>query len=103
MGILIVVTEEDNNMAMTQEQFQAKTQEHGYGEAKNVEFEPNRTGELHAHDFSAMLMVTSGQLTMGYESGPVTYGPGDWCEVAQGMLHSENSGPEGATALAARK
>lgn len=90
-------------MAMTEEQFRAKAAEHGYGEAKNVDFEPNSTGELHTHDFSAMVMVTSGQLTMGYESGPVTYAPGDWCEVVAGTLHSEHSGPEGATALAARK
>lgn len=90
-------------MTLTEAQFRDKAKEHGYGEARNVEFEPNRTGEQHTHDFSAMVMVTSGQLTMGYETGPVTYGPGDWCEVVAGTLHAEHSGPEGATALAARK
>jgi quercetin dioxygenase-like cupin family protein len=88
---------------MNEAQFRQQLQDQGYGEVRVVEFEPNRDGDMHAHDFSAMVMVTKGELTLRYEDGSMTYGPGDWCEVAAGTRHAECSGPDGATALAAAK
>ena len=88
---------------MNEEQFRQQLQEQGYSNVRVVEFEPSCDGDMHTHDFSAMVMVTKGELTLTYEDGPVTYGPGDWCEVVTGTKHAERSGPEGATALAGTK
>ena len=88
---------------MNEEQFRQQLQEHGYGDVRVIEFEPDNDAEIHTHNFSAMVMVTRGELTLVYEDGPVTYGPGDWCEVAAGTQHAEYSGPNGATALAGTK
>lgn len=88
---------------MNEAQFKEQLRQNGYADARVVEFEPHRGGEMHTHEFSAMLLVTSGELTLDYEGGPVTYRPGDWCEVVAGTSHCERTGAGGATALAGRK
>ena len=88
---------------MNEAQFEDELRKRGYGEPQITTFEPNVHKEMHTHDFSAMVMVTSGELTVGYKDGSVTYGPGDWCEVEAGTPHSERAGSAGATALAGRK
>ncbi len=88
---------------MTEDQFRNQLQERGYGEAQIKEFEPHQDKEMHTHDFSAMVFVMSGEFTLALESESTTYAPGEWCELPAGTVHTERTGPNGATVLLACK
>ena len=82
---------------MNEMEFRQRAAELGYGEPQVKAYPPNATSELHAHDFSAFARVAEGEFILAFEDGDATCGPGDSCEVAAGTLHSEKSGPDGAT------
>lgn len=88
---------------MTGEEFKKHLAENGYSEAKRVEYKPGVDGELHTHEFSAMVMVAEGEFTIGYEDGDVTYRPGEFYELPAGTLHVERTGEAAAVILAGRK
>jgi len=88
---------------MSEEQFREQLRENGYGDGQLKEYEANLDGPLHTHDFSAMLMVVSGEFILGKESGATTYRPGETCEVPAGTRHAERTGAGGAKVLVARK
>ena len=62
-------------MDMNEAQFRQLLQEQGYSEAQSVEFEPNSVLDEHTHDFSAFVLVHSGEITLVTEDGSVTYQP----------------------------
>lgn len=86
---------------MTETEFGILATERGHGELRVVEFPPVQRPDMHAHEWSTLLLLTEGEMTMVYEDCSVELAPGDWCEVAAGELHSECAGPDGATALIA--
>ncbi|MFT5111083.1 MAG: quercetin dioxygenase-like cupin family protein [Parasphingorhabdus sp.] len=88
---------------MNEQEFREKLNEKGYSEPIARKWEPNLDKEMHAHDKSAMAFVTEGVLTIVYESDSFAYGPGESCELLAGTLHTEKTGPEGATSLLAYK
>ncbi len=88
---------------MNEAQFRQQLQEQGYGEAQALEFEPNSVKDMHTHDFSAFVLVLSGEFTLVTEDGPVTHQPGEACKLAAGTLHSEQTGANGATILIGKK
>jgi quercetin dioxygenase-like cupin family protein len=88
---------------MTEDQFRQQLQEKGYGEAKIREFEPNQDKEMHTHDLSAMALVMRGEFILALESESTSYAPGEWCELIAGTVHTERTGPDGATVLLAYK
>lgn len=88
---------------MNESTFRQHIQTLGYGEAVVREYEPNRKGDLHAHEFSAILFVLRGTFTLAFESESVDFGPGDMHEVDAGVRHDERTGPAGATVLLATK
>ena len=88
---------------MNEAQFRQQLHEQGYGEAQPVEFEPNFAADMHTHDFSAFVLVTSGAFTLVTEDGSVTHQPGEACTLAAGTLHSEQTGADGATILLAKR
>lgn len=88
---------------MTEEQFAKALQKNGYGEGQFKDFPPNSDCAMHTHDASVMLMVVSGKFTLAREEGSTTYGPGEVCELAAGISHAEQTGPEGARILSGRK
>ncbi len=88
---------------MNEDLFRQQLREKGYGEARIVEYEPNADREMHTHDFTAMVLVMIGDFTLALESESTTYGPGDWCELEAGTVHTERTGPSGATILLATK
>ena len=89
--------------AMTEDEFRSELVERGYREPRSTVFAPNADGELHSHDFSAMVMVTDGEFRLVLEDETRVFGAGDWCEVAAGTVHAEQAGPAGATLLAGTK
>jgi quercetin dioxygenase-like cupin family protein len=90
---------------MNEEQFRQKLRDEGYTEPEVHEVEPESEKflKMHTHDQSTMSLVLSGEFTMITESGSRTYKQGDWCENPAGTLHTERIGPEGATALVAKR
>lgn len=88
---------------MDEGQFRQLLQEKGYGDAKSREYEPNLDKEMHTHELSAMALVMRGEFTLALESESTTYGPGGWCELPAGTVHTERTGPSGATVLLAYK
>lgn len=89
--------------AMTEDEFRALAAEQGYDELRAVDYEPTADGELHSHEFSALMLVTEGEFTLVYESGSDTFGPGQTCELTAGTMHFERTGEQGATLLAGVK
>lgn len=88
---------------MNEEQFRQRLREAGYGEAQYKEYAPNTDGPLHAHDFSVMLLVLSGDFTLAREDGETTFQPGEICELAAGILHAERTRSYGARVLLGKK
>ena len=88
---------------MNEAQFRQQLHEQGYGEAQPVEFEPNFAADMHTHDFSAFVLVTSGAFTLVTEDGSVTHQPGEACTLAAGTLHSEQTGADDATILLGKR
>jgi len=84
---------------MNEHEFHQLLNDRRFGPVRAVEYEPNQRPPLHAHDFSALVLVTGGKLTMAFENETRTLGPGQWCEVAAGTLHAECAGPEGAAGI----
>jgi quercetin dioxygenase-like cupin family protein len=88
---------------MNEAEFKQACLDQGYGAAEALECEPNMTGDMHTHEFSAFAMVTRGEFTVMLENGPVTHKPGEVCKVDAGTLHAEQSGADGATLLVGKK
>jgi quercetin dioxygenase-like cupin family protein len=88
---------------MTESEFQRQLATHGYDEMRTLSYEPDQRPPLHHHEFSAMGMVTDGELTIVQEEASHTYRPGEWYEVPAGTTHAEHSGPTGATAVLGTK
>ncbi len=88
---------------MNEQEFREHIQALGYPEPQIVEFEPDKSGPLHSHDFSAIAFVLRGSVTLAFENESIFSGPGEFGEIPAGVLHDERTGPEGATVLLAAK
>lgn len=88
---------------MNEEQFRHRVQEQGYGDIQTKDYPPNRDGPLHTHEFSVMLLVVGGQFALAFEDGTTNYGPGEVCELAANVMHTERAGPTGAQVLLAKR
>ena len=88
---------------MNEADFRQALKEQGYGEATPVELEPDFSNDMHTHDFSAFLLVQSGEFTLVTEEGSVTHGPGETCQLAAGRHHCERTGAQGVRFLLGRK
>lgn len=88
---------------MTEDEFRALAAGQGYDELRAVDYEPTSDGELHTHEFSALMLVTEGEFTLVYEDGSDTFGVGQTCELTAGTRHFEMTGALGAQLLAGVK
>ncbi len=84
-------------------EFKQHIQSLGYGEPQPREYDANRIGELHTHDFSAILLVLSGEFILALEDDSIKCTPGELHEVNAGVLHDERTGSAGAVILLATK
>ncbi|GAC1539147.1 MAG: hypothetical protein NVS2B4_19100 [Ramlibacter sp.] len=88
---------------MNEEQFRQRAQEQGYGDVQIKDYAPNRDGPLHTHEFSVMLLVVGGQFSLAFENGTTDYRPGEVCDLAANVMHTERAGPSGAKVLLAKR
>ena len=88
---------------MNEEQFRQRAQEQGYGNFQIRDYVSNNDGHLHTHDFSVMLLVIQGQFALAFEDGTTDYRPGEVCELAANVIHTERTGPAGAKVLLAKR
>ncbi len=86
---------------MNESDFRNQAAERGYGTVRNKDYAPNMSGQLHGHDFSVLLLVTEGELTLAFEDRSETFAVGDSCEVPAGCRHDERTGSTGAAAILA--
>ena len=88
---------------MNAEQFRQHAQERGYGDFQAKDYAPRTGGALHTHEFSVMLLVLSGDFSLAFEDGTTSYRPGEVCELAANIMHTERAGPEGAKVLLSKR
>ncbi len=88
---------------MQAEEFKEIALANGFDEPFAKTFEKNMSNDMHAHDFSATILITEGEFTVTTEEGAVVHTAGDMCTVNAGVLHCEAVGENGASALVAKK
>lgn len=88
---------------MDKAHFETKLRDDDFTEIELKTFEPRPGKGAHRHHFAIRGLVLSGAFIVTRASEPVTYGPGQIFDVAEGELHDESVGPEGAHVLVGRK
>lgn len=88
---------------MNKDAFVEQLNRDGFDSIREIDVEANQNREMHTHDTTNRLMVLSGQWALVTEDGVTDYPPGEVCELAAGVLHTERSGPEGARLLLGQK
>ncbi len=88
---------------MHADEFKKMAADEGFDAPIAKTFEKNMSNEMHAHDFTATILITAGEFTVTTEDGAVVHKAGDVCTVSAGTLHCEAVGDEGAAALVCKK
>jgi hypothetical protein len=88
---------------MSEIEFEAQLKADGYQEIELQELATRHGKGRHRHHFAIRGLVLSGTFLVTQDSDPVTYGPGQIFAVAEGELHDETIGPEGARVLVGRR
>jgi len=88
---------------MNEERIRQVAHEQGYVDLQSKDYVPNTDGPLHRHDFSVIVLIVEGHFTLAFENGTSNYLPGDVCELAANVMHTERAGPEGAKVLLANQ
>jgi quercetin dioxygenase-like cupin family protein len=88
---------------MDQGEFEQQLKADGYQEIELQELGPRPGKGRHRHHFAVRGLVLSGTFFVRQTGDPVAYGPGQIFAVADGELHDESVGPDGARVLVGRK
>ena len=88
---------------MDQREFEAQLKADGFQEIELQELAPRPGKGRHRHLFEIRGLVLSGAFHVTQQDDPVVYGPGQVFAVADGELHDESIGPDGARVLVGRK
>jgi hypothetical protein len=88
---------------MNETEFGARLKADGYQEIELQELAHRPAKGKHRHHFAIRGLVLSGTFCVTQNSDPATYGPGQIFAVAEGELHDESIGPDGARILVGRK
>jgi quercetin dioxygenase-like cupin family protein len=83
--------------------FEQKLKADGFVEIETKSHEPRPANGDHGHHFSARGMILDGAFTITINGAPRCYRAGEIFEVAEGTIHNEAVGPEGARVVAGRK
>ena len=81
---------------MDEPTYRAKLQEQGYDEPALVEVPPNTFLDDHVHDFSSLIFMIEGEITVKIAEASNTCRAGDTFASQQGTVHSEWTGAEGS-------
>jgi len=87
---------------MLEQEFRDLVAEKGFPEPSDHSYAANNDADMHTHDFHVMLYFLEGNFELVLENETIKYGPGDFCELTAGVLHTERTGPSGAKALLSR-
>jgi quercetin dioxygenase-like cupin family protein len=88
---------------MTEAEFRDRLRANGYLDTRTIDYAPHHGPEIHTHEFSAMGIVTAGELTLVYEDRRETFAVGEWYEVPAGTPHAEHTGEAATSALLGTK
>jgi quercetin dioxygenase-like cupin family protein len=88
---------------MNEREFESQLKADGFQEIEMQELAARPGKGRHRHHFAIRGLVLTGTFLVTQDSDPVTYGPGQIFAVAEGELHDESIGPEGARVLVGRK
>lgn len=87
---------------MNEQAFEAQLKADGYTEIETQTLEPRPGKGRHRHLFAIRGLVLSGTFNVTIDN-EVAHGPGQIFSVAEGQLHDESIGAEGARILVGRK
>jgi hypothetical protein len=88
---------------MNEKEFEAQLRADGYQEIELQDLTPRPGKGRHRHHFAIRGLVLSGTFLVAQDGDPVNYGAGQVFAVAEGELHDESIGPEGARVLVGRR
>ncbi len=88
---------------MNASDFEAQLRADGYTEIELQDLAPRPGKGRHRHLFDIRGLVLAGAFTVQQDDASVTFEPGQIFVVAEGKLHDESVGPEGARILVGRK
>ena len=88
---------------MNEYDFEAQLRADGYTEIESQALEARPGKGRHRHLFAIRGLVLSGTFNVMLDSEPAEHGPGQIFSVAEGQLHDESIGSEGARILVGRK
>jgi quercetin dioxygenase-like cupin family protein len=100
-GVAFVSGRRRNGGSLTREAFESDLRREGF-EVVHGGQKPGHTGEPHAHDFDARIMVLGGEITLVRDGKAESFRAGDHCEVPAGCMHAERVGPEGVAYIAGK-
>jgi quercetin dioxygenase-like cupin family protein/rubrerythrin len=105
LGRVLGVLDERSAPTTTEADFRAGLRADGFDdEIRITSYEPGASaGELHAHPFSARVLVLEGDFTLRYEDRSETLAAGRCCQLDAGTRHAEAAGARGARVLAGLK
>ena len=83
--------------------FEQKLRDDGFVEIESKVYEPRPANGDHGHHFSVLGLVLDGAFSVAIEGQPQCYRPGEIFEVAEGVIHNEAVGQEGARIMVGRK
>ncbi len=75
----------------------------GFDEVAERVWPPNQVVPAHSHSFAVHALVTAGEMWLTIGDHTQHLAAGDEFRLAQGEVHAERYGADGATYLAARK
>ena len=88
---------------MDRQKFEDQLKADGFQEIESKELAPRDPQGRHRHPFEVRGMVLSGNFSVAQTCDFVVYDPGEIYSVAEGELHDESIGPEGAKVVYGRR
>ena len=88
---------------MDEREFETQLKTDGFQEVELQDLAPRPGKGRHRHLFEIRGLVLSGSFLVTQHAGPVVYEAGQVFSVADGELHDESIGPDGACVLVGRK
>lgn len=85
------------------EEYEQARKAGGYGEPKEIRYEPNFISDMHVHDKACFVYVVEGEFRLKTENHLEHHPAGHTCLLPEHTMHAELAGPGGATILVAQR